>query len=406
MGEHLLFLAHRIPYPPDKGDKIRSYHLLRHLAERYQVHLGAFVDDSRDWHYHTELESLCREVFLQEIRPARRKLASLRGLLNGHPLTLPYYASARMQAWVDALLDGTDIGKAVLFCSPMAQYLDGERYSHLRRVVDFVDIDSDKWAQYARSKSWPMSWIYGREARTLFRYEQHIATRFDATVFVSDDESRLFRRLVPEAADRVNAIHNGVDTDYFSPRREYANPYGDERPRLVFTGAMDYWANVDAVTWFARNIFKRVRNHIAEAEFWIVGSKPAAEVLALKQLPGVTVTGRVEDVRPYLAHARAVVAPMRIARGVQNKVLEAMAMARPVVVTPEAAEGISATPGEHFLLAAGTAEIARAALASLRGEQPATGNAARAYVEANHGWASHLSRFSELLVGPSEETPR
>lgn len=399
--KELLFLVHRIPYPPNKGDKIRSFNLLKHLAKSYRVHVGAFVDDPHDWSYQKELEAMCAEghgeVFLVNLKPGTRKLASLKGLATGDSLTVPYYSNQVMQSWVDDLLQRRPIEQVVVFSSPMAQFVSGPAYSHLRRVADFVDIDSDKWAQYARRKSWPLSWVYAREARTLFSFERKIADEFDATVLVTDDECTMFKKMAPESEARVYAVHNGVDTDYFSPDREYPNPYPHSSERLVFTGAMDYWANVDAVCWFAKQVFPGIRATVSDAEFYIVGGRPTAEVQALGKLPGVVVTSAVPDVRPYIAHAQLAVAPMRIARGVQNKVLEAMAMAKPVLVTPEAAEGISARAGIDFLVEAKVEALQKQAIHLLTNGGMNIGLAARRCVLKNYGWEKNLQRFNELL---------
>ncbi len=402
-AKELLFLVHRIPYPPNKGDKIRSFNLLKHLAKTYRVHVGAFVDDPHDWRYQSELEAMCGELCLLNLKPGQRKLKSLKGLLTGESLTIPYYASQPMQDWVDDLLTKNPIEHVVVFSSPMAQFVSGPPYSHLRRVADFVDIDSDKWAQYARSKSWPLSWIYGREARTLFDYERRIANEFDATVFVSDDECALFKQMAPESTARVSAAHNGVDTDYFSPGRGYPNPYPKKAPRLVFTGAMDYWANADAVQWFTKEIFPGIRTAVSDAEFYIVGSHPTPDVQALGKLPGVTVTGAVHDIRPFIAHAQAAVAPMRIARGVQNKVLEAMAMAVPVLATPEAGEGITARAGIDLLIESEPGLLRQQALRLLAGEGADIGLAARRCVLQNYGWEKNLRCFNVLLEVTSPE---
>src|SRR5262249_13933678 len=202
------------------------------------------------------------------------------------------------------------------------------------------DLDSDKWSQYSRRMHGPFRWLYRREAEKLFEYERRCAKVFDASFFVSEAEASLFTAKAPEASGRVSVVENGVDTDYFSPQGRYSNPYAADEAALVFTGAMDYWANVDAVTWFSREVLPRVRSGFPAACFYIVGTRPARAVRDLARLPGVRVTGAVPDVRPYLAHARVAVAPLRIARGVQNKVLEAMAMARPLVASPQAVDGI------------------------------------------------------------------
>src|SRR5262249_46179735 len=193
--EHLLFLAHRIPYPPTKGDKVRSYNLLRYLATRYRVHLGAFVDDDADLAHTGALRELCEGCHLPRLDTRIARMRSLTGLASGAPLTLPYYASASMGRWVAEVLRTQAVRKVVVFSSGMAQYVPPMK--ELRCVVDLVDVDSDKWWQYAARQPWPWSAIYRRESRTLLRYEREIAGRFDATVLVSSAEADLFRRLAP-----------------------------------------------------------------------------------------------------------------------------------------------------------------------------------------------------------------
>ena len=391
---NVLLLVHRIPYPPNKGDKIRSYHLLRHLAQRHRVFLGAFVDDPFDWQYAGAVSPLCADQFLAPMDPRARKLASLRGLLSGEALSLPYYRVPAMQRWVDETIERQRIDSVVVYSSTMAQFVDGERHRGLTRIVDFVDVDSDKWLQYAARGRGPKAWVYGREGRRLLAYERRVAAQFDASLFVTEAEAALFRRLAPEAADRIGFYENGVDTAYFDPAQPFEDPYPAGGPVLVFTGAMDYWPNVEAVTWFADAVLPRIRQVRPEVRLVIVGSKPTDAVRALGEREGITVTGRVPDVRPYLRHAAVAVAPLRIARGIQNKVLEALAMARPVVCTPPAAEGLRASP----LVEAATADTPDAVAARVRanlgrGEVPEH----RAYVVDHYGWDANLAVIDRLL---------
>ena len=336
--EDLLYLVHRIPYPPNKGDKIRSYHFLKILLQNYRVHLGAFIDDPQDIVHHEYLADLCESVHFVSINPMQRRLWSLTGLLTGQALSLPYYQHRKMKQWVREVLEQYEIHKALVFSSTMAQYVIDQ--PELPCLIDFVDVDSDKWRQYAERKNGVSGYIYQREADKLLQYERHAADQSCRSFFVSEREAALFKQLAPESADKVGFINNGVDTEYFSPAHDFQSPYGGEGPVIVFTGAMDYWANVDAVLWFAQEIFPAVRQQLASACFYVVGSKPTKQVQELALLNSVRVTGRVDDIRPYLAHADLVIAPLRVARGVQNKVLEGLAMDRPVLATEAAMEGI------------------------------------------------------------------
>lgn len=390
--EGLLFLAHRIPYPPNKGDKIRSFHLLRHLARRHEVHLGAFVDDADDWQYRDALAPYCKSIKLLPLNPRRAKLASLAGLLTGEALTLPYYRNRELARWAQQLVDEGKVTRGLAFSSAMAQFMPGNL---CRRVLDMVDVDSEKWTQYAPTQRWPLAWLYAREGRRLAEWEARVARNFDATLLVSRVEAELLQRRVPAARDKIDAFENGVDADYFSPLRDYPNPYAPGVQGVVFTGAMDYWPNIDAVTWFAERIFPAIRDAVPAAQFTIVGSRPGEAVGALARQPGVVVTGSVPDVRPYLAHAACAVAPLRIARGVQNKVLEAMAMARPVVASAQAAEGIRAEAGRDFIQAQGEAEFAHAVVARLQSTTSAA--PARDCILAHYDWTRNLGVIDTLF---------
>jgi len=400
MRPPLLFLAHRLPYPPNKGDKIRSFHLLKQLATDYRVFLGAFVDAPEDMQHAGALRDLCEEVMVLRLRPRWARLASLRGLLQRQPLTVPYYWRRQLAAWVGRTIAERGIERALVFSSSVAPYLLGPRHAGLRRVIDFVDVDSDKWAQYAETTSLAVRWIYRREAVRLLALERRIAAEFDGSVFVSAAEAALFRKLAPESAGKVSFAYNGVDTVYFDPQLPLPTPYAEGECPLVFTGAMDYWPNVDAVCWFAEHILPSVRRAAPDAVFYAVGARPAPAVQRLARLPGVRVTGQVADVRPFLRHAAAVVAPLRIARGIQNKVLEGMAMARPSVVTPAALEGIAAISGEELLVAADASSFADAVVTVVSGRAaPGIGAAGRRRVLADFDWDRNLTGFHQLLEG-------
>jgi sugar transferase (PEP-CTERM/EpsH1 system associated) len=402
--EPLLFLSHRLPYPPNKGDKIRSWHMLRHLAERYRVYLGTFVDDPRDWEYVSVLEKICAEVFVRPLPPLRARLRSLRGLLDGRALTLPFYGDSAMRRWAWERLRQQDIRHLFAFSSAMGQYAPSPRDWPMRRVMDLVDVDSDKWRQYSEHKAWPMSWVYAREARMLGAYERRLAAEWDACLLVSDVEAQWLRERAPESAARIHAISNGVDVAYFSPDQLLANPYGEGVRALVFTGAMDYWANVDAVCWFAEAVWPTIREQRPEARFYIVGSRPTAAVQRLAERPGILVTGQVADVRPYIAHAHAAVAPLRVARGIQNKVLEAMALGRPLVMTRAAAEGIPLQGLSGVVVSDEVAGLAQACSACLRPEvAPVADRELRSWLCRHYDWNINLARLDRYFATPDPE---
>ena len=397
-SQQLLFLAHRMPYPPQKGDKIRSWNILSHLCTQYTVHLGCFIDNPRDRQHLGHLRDLCAECYFAELKPVVAKFRSLSGFLTGEPLTLPYFRNAGLGSWVSELRTRNDLAVCYIFSSSMAQYVTGKSFESTRRIVDFVDVDSEKWHQFAARKPWPASSIYQREARKLLQYERSIAATFDGSLFVSAAEADLFRKLAPESKRKTFCIGNGVDSDYFNPDGAYGNPYQVSCWPLVLTGAMDYWPNAEAANWFAKEVLPSVRRSVPDAAFYIVGSDPLPEVRRLERLAGVTVTGRVPDIRPYLAHASVAVAPLRIGRGVQNKVLEAMAMAVPVVATPEATQGLDVSGGT--LVASDAREFADQIVSLLRSaDRREIGMRSRARVVSDYGWTTSLAGLTSLLEG-------
>jgi sugar transferase (PEP-CTERM/EpsH1 system associated) len=391
----LLLLVHRLPFPPNKGDKIRSYHLLKQLSSRYRVHLGCFVDDANDMQYLGAVSKLCASTKFEEFNPGWRRLKSSIGLLSGQPLSIPYYFSQPMANWVRDAVEEHDVSTIVAYSSPMAQYVLGRNFLHCRRVMDFVDVDSDKWHQYGLQSSWPKRSLYLREARMLANFERKVAAEFDAAVFVTRNEVELFDQISPETRGKHHVVPNGVATDYFDPAQNYLTPYDNGAMPLVFTGMMDYWPNIDAMCWFSRNIFPRIRDRVGRAKLWIVGAAPTPEVQSLASIDGVCVTGRVPDVRPYLKYARLAVVPLRIARGVQNKVLEAMAMSCPVLCSPQAAAGLYDSECAPVTLADSEQEFVDQAINLLNEDEPLNGTCdARQYVLENYNWQRNLEWFT------------
>lgn len=397
----LLLLFHRLPYPPNKGEKIRYFHFLKYLAERHEVHVGCFVDASDQPADIEATRRLCRDLKTMLITGTGRRLAYGRGLATGKALSLAPFESAPLQVWVDDLLNRAPIDCALACSAAMGGFVANARgRSPSRFVMDFVDMDSDKWSQYATTARWPLSALYRREARLTLAAERRLAQLADANLLVSATEVHDFLQHVPEATGKVHAVENGVDANYYDPAREYPTPYRSEEPApIVFVGTMDYLPNIDAVSWFARSILPLIRRTKPQATFHIVGARPAREVELLANLPGVKVTGAVPDVRPYVAGARVSVAPLRIARGIQNKVLEAMAMARPVVVTPSALAGVDARPGRDVFLGATEVELAEQTLAAFdeaRGGE--VGRAARRFVLSSFLWQTKLDELERHLL--------
>ncbi len=400
---NILFLAHRIPFPPDKGEKIRAYHMLAHLARRHVVHLGAFVDDPADMKHAAALREVIKgeRHLVQLHRPATFARMAL-ALFAGNPLTTSYFAGGGMRRWVDAVLKRHAIDRVVLFSSAMTPFfMDRRDFDPARVTLDMVDVDSDKWSQYARDARFPKSWIYAREARALLKLERRAAARFGATLLVSPFEARTFVELAPESRKRIFSVANGIDLEHNSPALRFASPYPLAELSIVMVGTMDYRPNVEGALWFAEKVLPAVRAKLPTARFYIVGARPAAELKIPRS--GVVVTGKVEDVRPYVAHAAVVVAPLRLARGVQNKVLEGLAMQRPVVATIRASRGLDLTPGYDLWVEDDPARFAEAVIAAATGpDRLRIAANGRRRVEQQYAWSATLGALDRLL----ESAPR
>lgn len=386
MRGDILFLAHRLPWPPDRGDRIRSWHMLRALAKLAPVHVIAPVDNAADLVHLPVVEQIAASVVAHP-RPARIA-AIARALRTGMPASVAAFVVPALERAVAERLAGGRIGTIFAFSSQMAHYVP--HGTAARFVMDFVDMDSAKFATLG-AKAWGLSGFALRaEAKRLFDWEVAIARRADASLFVSEAEASLFRDRTGVGAQ---VVENGVDADHFAPDR--VAPTVAPHPLIVFTGQMDYAPNIEAVTQFAQATLPSIPG----AHFAIVGRGPAPAVRALAS-EHVTVTGEVPDTRPWLTAADIVVAPLRLARGIQNKVLEAMAMARPVVVSAAAAEGIDALDGEQLVVADG-APAEAAAIAALLADPAraaAIGAAARTRVVECYGWDARLAPLAQLIA--------
>ncbi len=395
---NLLFLTQRIPYPANKGEKIRVLQLLRHLRKSHDIHLGCLVDDPHDVQHIPTVRAMCASSHFAEIDRGYAKILSLSGLLTGEALSVVFYRDRGLQNWVRDVVRTIKPDIIVVCSSNMAPYiLDLPETRSAIRLIDLIDVDSEKWRSYAEVASFPMRQVYRREWRRVAELEARIVRECDWSTFVSEAEADVFRKEQARYLQRIWAVSNGVDLDYFDPAHAFDPPYPLDKPNFVFTGTMDYPPNVDAVVWFAQDILPLIRQTMPAAQFHIVGASPSPKVRALTSIGGVFVTGRVPDVRAYVAHADASVAPMRIARGIQNKVLEAMAMGRPTVVTSDALEGIHAEPGRELLLADTAEEFAHACLSAAGLSGGSLGAAARRRVEQDYAWPALLQQFDRLL---------
>lgn len=406
---NILYLAHRIPYPPNKGDKIRSFNEIKYLAARHSVDLICLADDPQDMQHAEALQKYCRKVFVYPISTFWSKIRGLAGLFSGRSISVAYFYRKAVQETVDQWLEADGYDAVICFSSSIAECIFQSRLFKMegkgalpqrpKLIMDFCDIDSDKWLQYAQGARFPLKQIYQAENIRLQSYEKKVYQAFDSSIVASDQEKILFLKTCPQAQD-VIVIPNGVDTIYFSPDFTESSSERHDGPVLVFTGAMDYHANVDGVCWFCQEIFPFLKNEFSNLQFHIVGRNPTPHVKKLDTIPGVHVVGDVNDIRPWYQKADVFVVPLRLGRGVQNKVLEAMAMGNAVVSTSRANAGIQAVNGDHLLVVNSTDDFVNA----LRDLLPDTekrkmlGNNARNFVLRKYGWDENLSELESLLT--------
>lgn len=383
-------LAHRLPYPPHTGDKVRAYHILRHLARRHAVTL-ACLGDEREPVTAEALRELVPDLVVEEQPRLRRACRSLWTLARGGSATFGYFHAPALHARIAARAAGQPFDAVYVSSSSMAPY--ARHAAGAPVIVDFVDVDSDKWRQYAASLPPYRAWLYRLEADRLGAEEARAARGAVRSLVTTRAEAELLARLAPGAD--IAVVPNGVDLDYFRPAPRDLSA----APAIVFTGAMDYLPNADAAVYFAERIFPRVREAAPEARFLIVGKHPTRAVRRLAERPGVVVTGSVPDVRPYLRQAAVAVAPLRIARGVQNKILEAMAAGLPVVATSLAHRGLEAVPGRHLLVEDEPARFAEAViwLLATPGHRMVLGAAARRFVEQHHAWSATAEAVERIV---------
>ena len=403
---NILYLAHRIPYPPNKGDKIRSFNEVKFLAASHTVDLVCLADDPVDLQYKEALQKFCRKVFVCPISTTWSKIRGLAGLFAGRSISSAYFYRKRVQAILNQWLERDHYDAIVCFSSPMAEYIfqskllagEGNNPNRTKLIMDFCDIDSDKWLQYSQGANLPMKQIYCAENERLQTYEEKIYRTFDSSIVASDLEKKVFLKICPQAED-VIVILNGVDAAYFSPDSIESASDLKNGPNLVFTGAMDYHANVDGVCWFCEEIFPRLNKEFPNLNFDIVGRHPAPAVKKLDTIPGVHVIGDVVDIRPWYQKADVYVVPLRLGRGVQNKVLEAMAMGRPVVATSKANSGIVAKHDEHLMLADTSDTFATTVKNLLQNDEKrkVLGRNARNFVQAEFDWNTNMAKLNDLL---------
>ena len=311
----ILYICQRVPYPPNRGDKIASYNAIRFLAERHEVIVACLASSQEDLRHAEELRAQGFRVEAEALGAARQKWSAIRALVSGEPLSVAYFRSKGLARRIERCVRETPVDIVITFSSSMGQYarLAGD----VPLIADFVDLDSRKWDLYCRFHRLPRRAVYRLEERRLLAYERELAMRAHCTLLRTEAEKSDCERLIPGA--RVEVLSNGVDLEYF--RATPGQVDARSRADIVFTGVMDYFPNVQGVTFFAREVLPLVRLRHPDATFTIVGASPTREVERLAALSGVEVTGRQSDIRPFLARARVAAVPLLLARGIQNKVL-------------------------------------------------------------------------------------
>ena len=404
MSGEVLFLSHRVPFPPNRGDKIRSHHVLRHLAALAPVHVATFADDAGDLAQDHELAALAASHCLIQRRKSLVR-AGLEALVRGQPVSLTAFHDLALAAYLRKVLAERPISTIYAFSGQMGQYIPANFKG--RVIYDFVDVDSAKFEAYAEAGRGPRRWIDAREGRLLSAEEARLARRADVSLLVSNEEAALFRaRLLPQ--DRlecdVRALRNGIDSALFDRATSEPAPAMREAsgPRLLFTGQMDYAPNVAAAQRAIKRLLPLIRQQFPGTTFHVVGRNPPAALRSLHGTGGTYVWGAVDDMRCYLAAADLALVPLELARGVQNKVLEAMAMRLPVVLTPAAATGIGGIDQQHYAVGHDDAGLAEQVCMLLgdASRRRAMGSAARRFVVASLSWQATLAPLSAMLGLP------
>jgi polysaccharide biosynthesis protein PslH len=390
----ILFLAQRVPFPPNRGDKITTYHEIRHLSRHHEVSVACLADGPNELAHPDALRSMVASIRAVPVDRMRARARALAALASDSPLTLAYFNERALHRHIADQFDDRPFDLILVYSSGMAQFV--EKYSNVPRIMQFADLDSLKWQQYSANSAYLMRRVYELESTRLLKYERRIAREFSHSLVCTPREMHDFQRLIPGA--RVSCVRNGVDLEFYQP-----SPILKNDKSLIFTGVMNYFPNVEGVKWFCREVLPLIRREVPESSFTICGAEPTAAIRKLERIEGVVVTGRVPDVRPYLAKSAVCVVPLRIARGIQNKLLEAMAMGLPTVATNAAYAGLDAVNGRDLFVADEPTTFALAVVRLLRDSALRTeiGRSARCAVETHYRWDQSLSELDEVIAAVS-----
>lgn len=386
----ILFVCHRFPYPPNRGGRIRPFNMIRHLSATHEVTVAALTRSTRELEGVAGLKRHCAKVLTAHVGPLASGLRMLARLPTATPSSFGFFHSPQLAALIRSEVETGSYDLALGHCSSIAPYLTS---APLTKILDFGDMDSQKWLAYADRKPLPIALGYRLEGYKLERRERELAACFDLCLCTTAAELATLRGL--GTARSSDYVVNGVDADYFTPATQ---PY--DRDLICFLGRMDYYPNQECIFRFCAEVWPQLRARRPGLRLSIIGARPSGSVRALGELPGVTVTGSVDDVRPHARRAALSVAPLTIARGTQNKILESLAMGVPVVCSTVAAAGVDAVPGEHFLTASRPTEYIDVIMRLLDDptERARFGSAGRARMLSHHDWSVSMRRLQDLIA--------
>jgi sugar transferase (PEP-CTERM/EpsH1 system associated) len=384
----ILFLTSRFPYPPIRGDKIRVFNQIRELSKNHEIVLATYAtpDDGR---YYEPLKKYVKRIERVPFKKFRAYLNAGAAVFSKSPLQVAYYSSPGMRATVERLISEEDPDIIHAHLIRMAPYALG--YPEIPKVLDICDSMTLNYEHFLKYRGGLTRLLYALEKTRTKEYESTVPYDFDANLVVSPHDHDFISGLCPDA--RIEVVPMGVDTSYFKPAE------GKREDNLMaFMGTMSYFPNIDAMTWFGHDILPIIRRTVPHAKLSIVGSDPTEEVEELAGDPAITVTGYVDDVRPFVAPATAFVCPIRAATGLNTKVLEAMAMGLPVIATPEACEGIGVDDGVNVLYANDPMTFSERVIEVLQNHEfgRSIGLAGREHVKKQFTWAVVGTKMEEV----------
>jgi len=403
----ILWLNANLLLPLDKGGKIRTWHLMRHLARRHDITYLTFAEDAEAAAVRTAMREVCSSVVNVPRRDPAKGTAAFYAsaalhLLDPLPYAVAKYRSKAYRLALEELVEHGGFDRVV--CDFLVPAVNLRAALPCPSILFTHNVESEIWRRHAENATHPI-WkrLYQRQWRRMLRFEAKTLSRFDRLLAVSDADAQTFRHLYgPSVTAPIDVVPTGVDTEFFTP-----TPDAFLRPHhIAFLGSMDWMPNEDAVLFFCREVLPRIRQSVPDATLSIVGRSPTPAVKRLASERGIEVTGTVGDVRPWLGQAATTVVPLRIGGGTRLKIFEAMAAGKAVVSTTVGAEGLPAEPDRHLLIADGAEAFAAAVVRVLR--EPAFRHAlerdARALVLDHYDWAVAAARLERSLTDAAPAT--